>query len=182
LEQGLDPNILVSRSKNITALTYAAYYSPPAILSLLLLHKASITESRALSAAVLCRSSSWEIKLDILLPAGADVNALELELPWLIDPVSNYPTVKGTPLHWTAYWGFRDRGARLVERGADVGIRNSEGLTAAEVGEMARKSGRLYRGWSRKLFSEEALNRAEEDRISRLVFDKDKALNSPNNS
>jgi hypothetical protein len=47
---------------------------------------------------------------------------------------------------------------------------------------MARKSGRLYQGWSRKLFLEEALDRAEEDRISRLVFDKDKALNSPNNS
>jgi hypothetical protein len=63
-------------------------------------------------------------------------------------------------------------------RGADVGIRNSEGLTAGEVGERARKSGRLYRGWSRKLFSEEALDRAEEDHISRSVFYKDKARKS----
>jgi hypothetical protein len=162
LEHGLDANTPVG--KDIRPLTYAAYCHPASTVSLLLSHNATIAGSRALSATATSHFLDWETKLSLLLQASADINALDLELPWMTDPVFRYPTATGTSMHWAAKWGFENRVKWLAKRGADVEVRNSNGLTAGEVGEKARKSGRLYRGWSRKFFLTEAKEKAESNR------------------
>lgn len=108
------------------------------MLSVLVSKGARLDGSRALYAAACSKRSEQTSILGFLIDQGMDVNSLELELPWTVAQHLR-PTVKGTALHAAEKFGHRHLVKYLLERGADPEVRNSEGMTPAEVGDRARK-------------------------------------------
>ncbi|KAB8068841.1 ankyrin repeat-containing domain protein [Aspergillus leporis] len=67
-------------------------------------------------------------RMRLLLDHGADVN----EIPFLeICAILNYYS-KGTPVHWAIAGGHLDAVQLLLQRGADLTIRDEDGITVQE--------------------------------------------------
>ena len=138
LEHGADPNLPGKRG--ITPLAKAAWTSSIEILELLLKHGARLEGSRALSAAASRNGPNQIKKVSFLLQAGADINEVDFEPPWLVSPVLKIIKSKGTALHSASKFGDKPEMIDfLLKHGGDPKIKNSDGLTPAAFKEWVRK-------------------------------------------
>ncbi|KAK4982522.1 hypothetical protein LTR66_009230 [Elasticomyces elasticus] len=157
LEHGASPNVRSSTIGGWTALEYAACYSTPEVIALLLDSGATIEPSNALHLAARGRSKAERE----LQPRGLpiDDSALLPTMNFLLDRGANINTIEdpgeptahvaaaamrarkvgltvtrdlGTPLHEAAKYGMLERARLLLQRGADPSIRSAQGKTALD--------------------------------------------------
>ncbi|RDW73394.1 hypothetical protein BP6252_07301 [Coleophoma cylindrospora] len=144
LENGADPNAFSTTSRfGVTPLEAAANKSTTEVIDMLLEHGAKLDASYPLHHAATRpepADGSSIAMMDYFLNLGVDINALQFE---------NHPERTmdsdrdlGTALHWIAGEGRTDRLKYLIQRGADIHRKSSQGRSPLDWAKSARRRAR----------------------------------------
>ncbi|OTA82311.1 hypothetical protein M434DRAFT_401072 [Hypoxylon sp. CO27-5] len=131
IDHGADP-MAGNMFRNLEIPSQAAKRADPMVLQILKDGGADFTKSNALhNAATSDREGRVDVMAFLLDEAGVSINMREFE--WDQDLFERYsPSRIGTALHYAARSGPLENVKFLVERGADLSMKDGEGRTAAD--------------------------------------------------
>lgn len=200
-----DPALLNERDSRFgaTSLHWAALRGHQAIVALLIERGADVSVKNndgetALQVAERAKRDDVVRLLRSAAPAGAgsfaasggifeavklgDVEAVRRLLEESPTLVNRGDTGFGaTPLHWAALRGHEDVARLLLDKGADVNVRNNDGETPLQVAERAKRSGVVQvlrsRGGEASAGIVEAVRAGDLARVQRLLASNPGALN-----
>lgn len=125
LAHGADPNLHL-RAERYQAVELAAFTAGTDVIDALIEHGAELRGRQPLQQTA-CHGRVYIV--EHLLDRGVDIDGIP-------DNEDVYETdVVGTALHTAATYGQKDVVVALLGRGADKGLKNSEGKTALELAE-----------------------------------------------
>jgi ankyrin repeat protein len=131
LAHGASPNAPAATSR--TAIDAAARIASAQVVARLLQHGGTIGTTNALHMAIRSPKPGRYEMVECLLEVGAHIDALEHEGTEQL--LTRASSELGTALHNAAREGRDDLVRLLLERGANVGIRDTLGRTPAELAE-----------------------------------------------
>ncbi|KAI9884118.1 MAG: hypothetical protein M1823_004089 [Watsoniomyces obsoletus] len=141
LENGADPNL--HGTKNQCALDQAALHLKQTSVEMLLNHGADLDRSSGLHIVAGARyiGTEYVSMLGFLLDRGAKINQLEHQAsPEYFEKVKDQQPL-GTPLHYAARRGRKDRVEFLLDRGADPNIRDTAGRLPVDSVRVSDQTG-----------------------------------------